>query len=133
MKANRGTREQQGAAMVEFVFVLPLLIVILFSIVQFGLVINRVQTFNAAAREGARTASVQKDQTQIKSAVSGTLDGLSLGITETVSITPNLGRPCEGRSGQTVTVDVSGPYLIEIPLIPNINVTLRGTGVFRCE
>ncbi len=39
-------QNQRGAAMAEFVIVVPILIMILFSIIEFGLMINRVQTFN---------------------------------------------------------------------------------------
>ena len=122
-------RNQRGAAMAEFVIVAPVLIMILFSIIQFGLVINRVQTFNAAAREGARVASLQSStQSEIEDAASNTLDGLSLGISETV----NVSQLCS-QGPSTVTVTVTGPYTIQIPLIPDKNITLTGRGVFRCE
>ena len=122
-------QDQRGAAMAEFVIVAPVLIMILFSIIEFGLVINRVQTFNAAAREGARVASLQSStQSEIEDAASDTLDGLSLGISETITV---LQLCSQGPS--TVTVEVTGPYTIQIPLIPDMAITLGGKGVFRCE
>jgi Flp pilus assembly protein TadG len=44
--------------MVEFVIVLPLLMMILFATLEFGVLFGRWQTISNAAREGARTAVV---------------------------------------------------------------------------
>jgi len=45
-------------AMVEFVIILPILLMLVFAIVEFGVVFGRWQTLSNAAREGARTAVV---------------------------------------------------------------------------
>jgi Flp pilus assembly protein TadG len=44
--------------MVEFVIVLPLLLMMLFATLEFGVLFGRWQTISNAAREGARTAVV---------------------------------------------------------------------------
>ena len=44
--------------MVEFVIILPILLMIVFAIVEFGVLFGRWQTLSNAAREGARTAVV---------------------------------------------------------------------------
>jgi hypothetical protein len=69
-------RRQGGMAMLEFVFILPVLLLVLFSIVEFGLLFGRWQTLTNAAREGARTAVVfRKDcdatalQTEVRTIV----------------------------------------------------------------
>jgi Flp pilus assembly pilin Flp len=52
------SRRQDGAAAVEFALLLPLLVLLLFGFIQFGLAFNaRIQATNAA-REGARLAVV---------------------------------------------------------------------------
>jgi Flp pilus assembly pilin Flp len=52
---------QDGAAAVEFALLLPLLVVLLFGLIQFGTAFNaRIQATNAA-REGARMAVVGID------------------------------------------------------------------------
>jgi Flp pilus assembly protein TadG len=43
-------------AMVEFVFILPLLLLILFAIIESGIILTRWVTLNNAVREGARDA-----------------------------------------------------------------------------
>ncbi len=45
-------------AMVEFVIILPILLMLVFAIVEFGVLFGRWQTLSNAAREGARTAVV---------------------------------------------------------------------------
>ena len=62
MKRFTGSRlkEQRGQAMPEFALVLPILIVILLGIVQFGLVFKQYLTLTDAVREGARKAAVSR-------------------------------------------------------------------------
>jgi Flp pilus assembly protein TadG len=49
---------ERGASAVEFAIIISLLFVVLFGIIQFGIAYNRYQGLQAAAREGARVASV---------------------------------------------------------------------------
>lgn len=51
--------DQGGAAAVEFVLIFPLLLLILWSIVDFGLLLNARLVVTTAAREGARRAAVE--------------------------------------------------------------------------
>jgi Flp pilus assembly protein TadG len=51
-------RRLSGMAMVEMVFVLPVLLLLLFGIVEFGVLFGQWQTLTNAAREGAREAVV---------------------------------------------------------------------------
>ncbi|HET7516300.1 MAG TPA: TadE/TadG family type IV pilus assembly protein, partial [Actinomycetes bacterium] len=54
-------RGEDGAAAVEFAFLLPLLVLLLFGFIQFGIALNtRIQATNAA-REAARTAVIGID------------------------------------------------------------------------
>ena len=57
------TRRHDGhddavSSLVEFALVLPLLSMLLFGIVQFGLAYDMKQSINSAAREGARMAAI---------------------------------------------------------------------------
>ena len=56
-----GSRQQDGAAAVEFALLLPLLVLLLFGLIQFGIAFNtRIQATNAA-REAARAAVIGID------------------------------------------------------------------------
>ena len=46
--------------MVEFTLVLPILLVVLFGIIQFGITFNNYISLTDAVRSGARTASVSR-------------------------------------------------------------------------
>jgi len=48
----------EGAAAVEFALVLPVLLLLIFGIVDFGRMLNAKITVNEAAREGARAAAL---------------------------------------------------------------------------
>jgi Flp pilus assembly protein TadG len=49
---------KKGQSLVEFALVLPLLILLLVSIIEFGFIFNSYLTINNAAREGGRVASL---------------------------------------------------------------------------
>lgn len=57
---RRHWRKQRGVAVVEFALVLPLLLLILFGIVEFGLVMFDQAVITNASREGARAGIVLK-------------------------------------------------------------------------
>ncbi len=59
--SRRGQR--RGAAVVEFAVVLPLLLTILFGIIEYGWVFMVRQTLQTAAREGCRMAVLQTTTT----------------------------------------------------------------------
>ena len=49
---------QEGASAVEFALIAPLLFMLVFAIVYFGLAFMRMQTMRSAVREGGRAAAV---------------------------------------------------------------------------
>jgi Flp pilus assembly protein TadG len=55
-------RDDRGAAAVEFALVMPILILLLFGIIEFARVWNVKQVLTDAAREGARIAVVAERQ-----------------------------------------------------------------------
>jgi Flp pilus assembly protein TadG len=58
IRLQRLTTEQEGAALVEFALVAPLLLVIVAGIVDFGFLFQRYEVVTNAAREGARLGSL---------------------------------------------------------------------------
>lgn len=127
-------RSERGAGVVEFALVLPLLMMLVFGVVQFGLLYNRQQALHASAREGARLAALPSaTDTEITQRALDALDGIPMAGTPTVTITPAVSQPCVGRLGETVTVVVSVPTTIEIPVWGTESKTLTGRGEFRCE
>lgn len=130
-RSREGPSKEGGAAMVEMALILPILIILVFGIIQFAIAFNRVQGLHAAAREGARTASISTSSVgDVEARVTAALVGINYDAAPTTAVTPTI---CDGRQGEEVTVTVTAPYTIAIPLLPPRTITLTGQGVFRCE
>ena len=56
--ARRRTRGERGAAAVEFGLLAPILIMLVFGMMEFGMMLNRDMLVSTIARDGARTASL---------------------------------------------------------------------------
>jgi len=117
-------RDDRGAAAVEFALVLPVLVLLLFGIIEFGLVFDAQLTITHAAREGARVASVGGN---VASAVAAQTSGLT-GVTYT--LTPVTNSPTRG-SYYEVTVRYT--YPLDIPLWGSRSLPLKSTAQMRKE
>lgn len=118
----------RGQAMVEFALILPIFILILFGVMEFGRVYNEKLIVTAAAREGVRTASVKGDGKAAALNAASVINRGSL----TAVVTPAV-----PVTGQTVTVTVTNPVTLVTPLIgaffPSNPVIVRGTATMRVE
>ena len=101
---KRLVRDIRGAVAVEFALILPVLITILFGIIQFGLVMFTQQMMVYAAREAARSYAVgTSTAAQAQTLAEGLLPATSTNYTVTVT-EPDIG------AGETdVTVLISTP------------------------
>lgn len=136
MYGKRYLTNNHGQAIVETALVLPIVVLLLFAIVEFGQIFNQYIVVTAAAREGARVAAVSDDaaaQTAVvNAAVSINTNGLTVNI-----VYPEGGR----EQGKSVTVTVSKPIEVNTPLIKEIidsgfagqPPTLTGRSVMRVE
>jgi Flp pilus assembly protein TadG len=81
---------EKGQALVEFALVMPLVLLILFAIIQFGIMLSEYITVTDAARDGARELALQQGNNDpcdpaVKIAIS---DGSSINLAATsVTIT----------------------------------------------
>jgi Flp pilus assembly protein TadG len=60
MENMKTIKDRKGASAVEFALILPILILLFFGIIDFGLLIYNKQVITNASREGARAGIVQK-------------------------------------------------------------------------
>jgi Flp pilus assembly protein TadG len=60
--SRRRIRGERGQALVEFVLVLPILLMLVFAVVQFGITYHHYITVTDATRAGARAAVVNTDE-----------------------------------------------------------------------
>ena len=122
-KSKSKLKNEKGASAVEFALVLPIFIMLVFGIFQFGIAFNNWIAITHAAREGARLAVVGQydEQRVIDSAPSVDIQSISVSGQE-------------GSVGSPVTVTVTGNVLnIEIPLAGSWPVRLTSTAVMRLE
>ncbi len=128
-----GVREQRGAAAVEFAFIVPLLIVLVLGIAEFGRAFQVQGTLSAAAREGARAMALQNDSAAARTAVRDATTSLAPGVTdEQIAITPDTCPTTDAGSTTNVRVTVTYP----MPFLTGFfgtTVELTGTGVMRCN
>ena len=119
MRMRQGGRDQQGQAMVEFVIVAPILLLLVFGIIQFGIYFNNQVALTDAVRAGARQAAVSRtlpDPTGTASSrvirAAGHLDESDLEIT-VVPFDPKSGTQAWAQGGD-VTVTATYPYSISL-------------------
>jgi Flp pilus assembly protein TadG len=103
-------KEERGQAMVEFALVLPIFMLLIFAIVDFGMGFHAYITVTNSAREGARLGAVRGTQAEILKRVQDTSDTLDPSKM-TVTVT-NAG----GAAGGSVVVDVDYDYTLITPL-----------------
>jgi len=76
IRSTDSRRDGRGQALVELALILPILLMLLLGIFEFGRAWNTKQVITDAAREGARLAVVQNsdiDQNDVKAAIATTL------------------------------------------------------------
>ena len=71
---------ERGAAAVEFAIVVPVLVMLLLGIMEFGRVYNTQAELSAAAREGVRVLAVTGNQTTARSAAENVAVSLKPGL-----------------------------------------------------
>lgn len=113
---------ERGQTMVEFALVLPILLVVLLAIIQFGIAFNDYLALTDAVRAGSRQAAVSRQlpdpvgsaEARVRSAAQGSLDAAAGGpLTVTVTYR-DLGGGNRVEQGGDVTVRATYPYEIRI-------------------
>ncbi len=126
----RRIREERGASAVEFALLLPVLLLLVLGIVEFGRGFQVSGTLSAAAREGVRVMALQNDPAAARAAARSAASSLDPALTNAqITITP---ATCPTGTG-TTTVRLTIAY--DLPLMTGLfgaTVGLTGTGVMRC-
>jgi Flp pilus assembly protein TadG len=140
-------RREEGAAAIEFALLTPLIIILVFGMIEFGVAFQAMQSFRAGTREGSRVAAVGATPAEIRTAVQNGSSGSLVGLPDSaVTIDPPNG--CDGNNtlGHEVTVTVDtgsgstyptsgmqSALQVTIPLLPAFDLHPTTTGTFRCE
>ncbi|MEA5453434.1 TadE family protein [Sinomonas sp. JGH33] len=105
------TTRERGAVAVEFALVLPVLLVLVLGIIDFGRLFSAQQTLTYAARSGARVMVLQNSSTAAIAAAQTAASPLGTLSTSAFSVSPTT---CAAGTQVTFTA----------------NYTLKGTGFF---
>ncbi len=107
--------------MVEFALIVPILLILLLGIVNFGVAYNTQITLEGAAREGARALALGKSADDAVNASGG------------VAITVSDQTPCpDGDSDAYASVTTSKDVEFKIPFVIFDTKTLTATASMRC-
>jgi hypothetical protein len=95
-------RSEKGQTVVEFALVAPLLVAVVFAIIEFGVVFHQYLRVTDLARTNARLAAISHTPASV------TDDGVTVSVPT----------PANGWvAGQDVTATASAPYTIDVPLL----------------
>jgi Flp pilus assembly protein TadG len=148
----RGKSKRRAASLVEFAFVVPVLLMFLMGVFEYGRFLFTLQLVNNAAREGARYAAVNITtdttsgvQTYVDNYLAGQGATQYVGYTASSNISVYMADPTTGQNtgtswqsagwGNGIGVTVSGTYQ---PVVPGLlklagSMTLTGTCVVTVE
>ncbi|HSN05776.1 MAG TPA: TadE/TadG family type IV pilus assembly protein [Candidatus Angelobacter sp.] len=156
----RGHPSDRGASAVEFALIVPVLLLVVFGIIQFGITFGQILALNNAARQGARAGVVGLNScdTVMAEVYQGSLGAIALKYPITVTVSrAGTGTICKatvdasgsptystgrgttvacpaGNASNALTVSTTSTTSFTIPpyfFISNYVVT--GNGVFQCE
>ena len=130
-------RDERGASAVEFAFIVPLLLVLVIGIIEFGHAFQVQGTLSAAAREGVRAMALRNDPADARAVVRTAAASLYPAVTDaqiTIGLVGGTGETCPltggGSTAVRLTITYPKPYLTGFF---GSDVTLTGTGVMRCN
>ena len=139
-------RTDRGANLVEFALVVPLLLLLVLGIVEFGLLFGQSNEVRHAAREGARYGAVSNPDYNGDSSIDNadvlevTCDLINLPGNNSIDVSLSLTVDDNGNGSPdrldygTITVEAATSSLTGAPLVSNfIPSTLSNSAVFRLE
>ncbi|SDF01925.1 TadE/TadG family type IV pilus assembly protein [Sporolituus thermophilus] len=129
----RMLKNHRGQTLVELALVLPVVVLLLAGMMEFGRVFHEYLVVTAAAREGARIAAVGGSDAAVAAAVRNAAQSVDRGQLA-IAIEPSEA----GRiHGEPITVVVSNPVQLVTPLIsaffPQNPYIVQGRAVMRYE
>ncbi|MHB0928879.1 MAG: TadE family protein [Candidatus Nanopelagicales bacterium] len=116
-----------GAVAVEAALILPIILMVLFGIIDFGRLQYERITVTQAAIEGARASFYKRGDAVIAGAVTAAAGPLSVVITAKTN--DNCATP---DTETTVTVARPSEFVWLTPVLRSFHLTVTATGAFHC-
>ena len=131
-------KKSSGQALVEFAFVLPILLLLMVAIIDFGILFYSQMAVSNAAWEGARAGATIIDPTQGDQEIIGAVQNAAYGLDITrliIDIDPTQDEPPRNLSfpaprGDALTVTIQ--YQVDLTF-PRLSLPVTGRAVTRME
>ena len=104
-------RSERGQSLTEFALALPILALLLFAVIQFGIVFNNYVTLTDATRAGARKGAVGR---QLSNPQGATVTAVRNSATNLNQTNLNVTVTSSWQAGTDVTVTATYPYSISL-------------------
>ena len=131
---RRGTARRRGAVTVEAALVLPMFLMFLFGIMEYGRYVMMLQVLTNAAREGARYAQIHTSQVTVGGTTYGnatsdvtnvvntflagqSLSGQSVQVYLSDTVGNNVGTWTNADSGDSICVSITGNFKMIVPTL----------------
>jgi Flp pilus assembly protein TadG len=126
--------DEQGQTMTEMAIVLPVLLLLLFGIIQFGIVFNNYVTLTDAVRAGARKGAVSR-QIQGTTPQQACIDQIkkSASDLDPSKLIPDCSSDGNWQPASTVTATAKYPYSISLLGLVIASGNLKSTTQERVE
>ena len=121
---------ERGQSLVEFALALPILVLLLFAVIQFGVAFNNYVTLTDATRAGARKAAVGR---RLPNPQSTTITAVRNSATDLRQSDLNVTVSSTWQPGADVAVTATYPYTINLLGIPMKTGRLSSTTTERVE
>ena len=108
-------RSERGQSLVEFALALPILVLLLFAVIQFGIAFNNYVTLTDATRAGARKAAVGR---QLADPVGACVTAIRNSATDLRQADLSPSCSSSWQPGADVSVTATYPYTINLLGIP---------------
>jgi len=119
---------EQGSAIVEFALILPILLLILFGIINFGILMYNQAVITNAAREGARWAAIHSSvvygNTCTNSYSVGPIDPCQVAFSYATSVLVSFGPNALTVTSSALNFNAGTPQTV------NVNYSYTGVGWF---
>jgi hypothetical protein len=135
---HQHSQKDPGQTLVEFAFVLPILLLLMVAIIDFGFIFYAQMAVSNAAWEGARAGATIVDPTQGDQEITGAVQNAAYGLDPTklmIDIDPKQdesprNQPFPAPRGESITVTVI--YNVELSF-PRVTVPVSGRAITRME
>jgi Flp pilus assembly protein TadG len=104
-------RSEHGQALTEFALALPILALLLFAVIQFGIAFNHYVTLTDATRAGARKAAVAR---QLSNPVNACVSAIRTSASDLDQGSLTASCTSTWQMGSDVTVSATYPYSISL-------------------